>query len=80
MSIPRPNTVQEPFPFYGDPASAVVVPGLVQGQSTQTYSVPNSPALSGFEAFVQPVVFAATTTNPFPPGYHMPRGGRLTIE
>ena len=80
VSIERPNTVQEPFPFYGDPATAVVVPGILQGQNTQPVTVPNNPVLPGFEDFVQPVVFPLSGPNPYPVGYHMPRGGRVTIE
>ncbi len=79
VSIERPNTVQEPFPYYGDPNSAVVLPGIHQGLFNNTVTIPNDPALVDFEAFVQPVV-VPLQGQAYAAPYHLPRGGRLYVE
>ena len=77
-SIERPNTVQEPIRFYGDPLSAVVVPGIIQGATASSLSVPNDSGLIGFEAWIQPAVIPLNGQS-YAPAFNLPRGGLLRI-
>ncbi|MGE3173189.1 MAG: hypothetical protein AB7O97_11245 [Planctomycetota bacterium] len=73
VAIEQPNTAQEPFRFYGDPATAQTLL-FAQGQSTLTLAVPNDPVFTGFEFYLAPVAFSALG---YGPDLHLPRGGRL---
>jgi hypothetical protein len=73
LSIEQPNTVQEPFRFYGDPATAETLV-FTLGQSTIPLTVPNDPAFLDYEFYLAPVAFSAL---PYGPDLHLPRGGLM---
>jgi hypothetical protein len=72
----RPTTTAEPFRLYGDPASAVILPGMVVFRSQTDVPLPNNAALVGIELYVQPVAVPIVGQG-YAPVYHLPRGGRL---
>ena len=74
FSYARPTTTAEPFRFYGDPATAIVLPGMVVFQSTTNVPLPNNSALVGLELYVQPVTIPLLGQSWVPP-FHLPRGG-----
>lgn len=76
FAIPRPNTVQEPIRFYGDPVGASVLGGFFTGQSRTTLPMPNNPVLVGLELYMAPVTFPLLN-QPYAPALHLPRGGLL---
>lgn len=76
VADPRPNTSQEPVRFYGDPLSAVLLPGMVVFRSRIDVPIPNSQNLVGLEFYVQPVTVPLLQQS-WMPAYHLPRGGLL---
>ncbi|MCR9248309.1 MAG: hypothetical protein NXI31_25045 [bacterium] len=73
LSYSRPTTTIEPVRFYGNPLSAVVLPGMSIYQSTTSVPLPNTPALADVEMYVQGAtipLFGQT----WMPEYHLPRG------
>ena len=78
-SFERPMTSTEPVRFYGDPASVVVLPVIVINQSTLLVSIPNNPALMGFEFYVQGIS-VPWQAMPHAPAYHLPRGGLVQLR
>lgn|GEM_PF-3416651 len=78
-SYARPNTSQEPVRFYGDPATAIVLPALVTFQSTLTLPIPSSPALINLEFYAQGVAYPLFGQSFMPP-YYLPRGERITFR
>lgn len=78
-SYARPNTSQEPVRFYGDPATAIVLPALVLFQSTLTVPIPPSSSLINLEFYAQGVA-VPLFGQPFFPEYHLPRGERITLR
>lgn len=73
FSYARPTTTAEPFRFYGDPATAIVLPGMVVFSSTTNVPLPNNTALVGLELYVQPVTIPLYGQN-WVPAFHLPRG------
>jgi len=78
-SYARPNTSQEPVRFYGDPATAIILPAVVLFQSSMTLPIPSSPGLIGFEFYVQGVSLPLFG-QPYSPPYYLPRGQRITLR
>jgi hypothetical protein len=78
FSYPRPTTTAEPVRFYGDPQTAIVLPGMVVFQSTTQVPLPLMPALVGLEFYVQPVTIPLLGQN-WAPAWHLPRGSLLRI-
>jgi hypothetical protein len=76
ISNPRPNTTTEPFRFYGDPFTAVVLPGMVVFQSQINVPVPNNPLLVGVEFYAQPLSIPLLGQTWMPP-LHLPIGGLI---
>ena len=73
FSYPRPTTTVEPVRYYGDPATAIVLPGMVLFQSNMAVPLPNNPALVGLELYVQGVT-VPLLNQWWMPEYHLPRG------
>lgn len=73
FSYARPITTAEPVRFYGDPSSAVVLPGMAIFHSTTLLPLPNLTALVGLELYVQPVTIPLLGQS-WAPTYHLPRG------
>lgn len=73
FSYPRPTTTIEPVRFYGDPATAIVLPGMVLFQTTTSVPLPNLPALADVELYVQGVTIPLLGQS-WVPAYHLPRG------
>jgi hypothetical protein len=76
ISNPRPDTTQEPFRFYGDPATAIVLPGMVVFQSRIDVPVPNNPVLVGVEFYAQALSIPLLGQT-FVPPLHLPIGGLI---
>jgi hypothetical protein len=79
LSIPRPTTTMEPVRFYGDPATAIVLPAFVLYQSQMTVPLPNAPALAGIELYVQGISLPLFG-QPWAPVYHLPRGQLVLLR
>jgi hypothetical protein len=73
LAIEQPQTTNEPFRFYGDPAIAQSL-FFVTGQTQVSVNVPNDPYLTGFEFYLAPVTFSVLG---FGPDLFLPRGGLL---
>ena len=73
FSYPRPTTTAEPVRFYGDPATAVVLPGMVVFTSNTNVPLPNNGALVGLELYVQAVAIPLLGQS-WAPAFHLPRG------
>lgn len=73
LGIDQPNTTQEPFRFYGDPATAQIL-ALSFGLTTSSLQMPNDPAFVGVEIYMAPLSFSALG---YGPEIHMPAGGRV---
>lgn len=78
-SYARPNTSQEPVRFYGDPATAIVLPAIVIFQSSLTVPIPNTTSLMNLEFYVQGVAFPLFGQSYSPP-FYLPRGERITLR
>lgn len=78
-SYARPVTSQEPVRFYGDPATAVVLPAIVFVQSSLTVPIPPNTALINLEFYAQGVAYPFFGQGFIPPLY-LPRGERITIR
>ncbi|MBK8100169.1 MAG: hypothetical protein IPK26_23960 [Planctomycetes bacterium] len=78
IAYPRPVTTQEPVRFYGDVATAVVLPGLVLFVSNIDIPVPNNPVLVGVELYAQPVA-VPVVSGTAAPAFHLPRGGLIHL-
>lgn len=76
FSYPRPVTTAEPVRFYGDPATGILLPGMVVFQSNTQVPLPYSPGLVGLEFYVQSVTVPLLGQS-YAPAYHLPRGGLL---
>ncbi|MFM1871590.1 MAG: hypothetical protein RL398_1012, partial [Planctomycetota bacterium] len=72
-SYSRPTTTAEPVRFYGDPASAVILPGMVVFTSNTNVPLPNNGALVGMELYVQAVTIPLLGQS-WMPAFHLPRG------
>ena len=80
-SYSRPVTSQEPVRFYGDPATAVILPAVAIYQSTLTIPIPNAAGLIGLEFYAQGIAVPLPwIAMPHAPTYHLPRGGRLNLR
>jgi hypothetical protein len=79
VSYARPYTTQEPFRFYGDPGTLIVLPGMVVFQSTTTVPIPNLPGLAGLEFYVQGITLPLAAL-PYAPAFHLPRGGLIRFR
>ncbi|MCA8974485.1 MAG: hypothetical protein KDC98_07170, partial [Planctomycetes bacterium] len=73
FSQPRPTTTVEPVRYYGDPATAIVLPGMVVFQTNTAVPLPVNPGLVGLELYVQGVTLPLLGQW-WVPGYHLPRG------
>lgn len=78
-SYARPTTTAEPFRFYGDPATVVVLPALVLFQSQLTIPLPNTPSLAGLEFYAQGIALPLLGQS-WVPGWHLPRGGLFRLR
>lgn len=78
-SYARPTTTAEPFRFYGDPATVVVLPAVVLFQSLLTIPLPNIPSLVGLEFYAQGIALPLLGQT-WVPGYHLPRGGLFRLR
>ena len=74
FSYPRPTTTVEPVRFYGDPLTAIVLPGMVVFQSNTAVPLPNNAGLVGTELYVTGVTIPLLGQT-WAPDYHLPRGG-----
>src|SRR5262245_45520228 len=79
VSYARPYTTQEPFRFYGDPGTLIVLPGMVVYQSQTTVPIPNLPGLAGLEFYVQGITLPLFSI-PYAPAFHLPRGGLIRLR
>jgi hypothetical protein len=79
-SFARPVTSTEPVRFYGDPATAAILPVVVINQSTILLTIPTNTALVGLEFYVQGIS-VPWMPMPYAPAFHLPRGSlvRLTL-
>ena len=66
--------------FYGDPATAAILPVVVINQSTILLTIPTNTALVGLEFYVQGIS-VPWMPMPYAPAFHLPRGSlvRLTL-
>ncbi len=76
LSYPRPTTTAEPVRFYGDPATVIVLPGMVVFSSQIDVPLPYNTALIGLELYVQPIAVPLLGQG-WVPAYHLPRGSLL---
>ena len=76
MAFDRPNTAVEPFRYYGDLSTCVVVGVFVSAQNVLTYTVPINGHLIDNEVYFQAVT-VPTQGQTYVPIYHLPRGGRV---
>ena len=79
LSIPRPSTTLEPVRFYGDPTTAIVLPGMVVFQSTTVVPIPNTASLAGLEFYAQGIALPLLGQS-YAPAYHLPRGQLLWLQ
>jgi len=75
----RPVTTQEPVRFYGDPGSAIVLPGMVVFQSSVSVPIPNHPGLVGMEFYAQAIT-VPLLSQPYAPPWQLPVGGRVLLR
>lgn len=73
FSYPRPTTTVEPVRHYGDPATAIVLPGMVLFQSTTSVPLPNIPELAEVELYITGITLPLLGQS-WVPDYHLPRG------
>lgn len=76
VAEPRPATAVEPYRFYGDLGTVVVLPGLVVFQSRIDVPVPNNALLIGLEFYAQPVA-VPLLSQPHVPPVQLPIGGLI---
>ncbi len=79
VAYARPVTSQEPVRFYGDPATAVILPALVLFQSSMQVPIPSTAALVGLEFYAQGIAFPLFGQAYMPP-FYLPRGERITLR
>ena len=79
LAIPRPTTTLEPVRFYGDPATAILLPGMVLFQSSTVIPIPNTAALAGLEFYAQGIALPLLGQS-YAPAYHLPRGQLLLLQ
>ena len=72
FSVPRPTTTVEPVRFYGDPTTAIVLPGMVLFASTTSVPLPNLLGLVGTELYVTGVTLPLLGQS-WAPDYHLDR-------
>lgn len=76
ISEPRPNTTMEPYRLYGDPATVIVLPGMVIFQSRIDIPVPNNAVFIGIEFYAQALSVPLLNQSWVPP-LHLPAGGLI---
>ncbi len=79
FSEPRPITSSYPFRYYLMTSTAVVIPGLLVGQSRLRLTIPPQAYLIGVEFHAQPLV-GLVLGQTYGPAVAMPRGGRFVVQ
>ncbi|MBL8755609.1 MAG: hypothetical protein JNK15_20095 [Planctomycetes bacterium] len=78
-SYARPTTTMEPVRFYGDPATAIILPAMVLFQSQLVVPIPNAPTLVGLEFYAQGITLPLLG-QAWAPVYHLPRGSLVRLQ
>ena len=79
FSEPRPVTSNYPYRYYLTTSSAVVIPGILVGQSRVRLTIPPQAYLVGVEFHAQPLV-ALMLGQTYGQALAMPRGGRFQLQ